>query len=523
MTTETGIYEYAKQGLSYGADRTALWFYGKPLSFGTLFEKIDNVADHLYQFGVRQGTVVTIHLPNCPQAVVAFYAVAKLGGICSMVHALTPPSALRENMAFTGSDVLITHRADCGNGVGRVFLADVSSHMGFLSRTAYRLKNRMRAELPAFEALERKCAGKATVPAADSLGGECAVYLHSSGSTGKPKTILLSHSALNNCVDNTADFFENGDMEKQVSLGVLPLFHGFGLEMDVHRNVSFGSQLVMLARWNAKTAVKLIKKRRVTLMVGVPTMYHALLREPGFRGKRITQLSKCYVGADNVSPELIAEFDARLGGGHRMLVGYGLTEATTTNCVNSYLHYKAGSSGYPVRNTVLAVLNEEGALAHSGEGELVVSSKTLMLGYLKDEPATDAAFLSAEGRRWVRTGDCVYLDGDGFLHFMRRLKHVIVRNGYNIYPDQVEDVIRGVPGVADACVVGVTEEETHTQMVRAVVRLDPDVDSGAAEAAIREECLRMLPRYSVPGEIRFVSAFPQNAMGKVDRKELSRP
>lgn len=520
-----GVYEYACQRGHAYTDRVALWFYEKKMTFRQLFTYIDYAADHLYQLGVRQGTVVTIHLPNCPQAVIAFYAAAKLGAICSMVHALTPCDALRENINFTESQFLITHRLDCLGIVENGILVDISHYMGFGARLLYRLKNKTETKqsVAVFEAWERPCAQQAVFPQENTLGPKCAVYLHSSGTTGTPKTILLSHSALNNCVANTADFFEDGDMANQVSLGVLPLFHGFGLAMDVHRNISHGSQLVLVPRWKASTAVKLIKKHKVTLMVGVPTMYYALLREPNFKGKKISQLSKCYVGGDTVSPELIDAFEARLGGGHRMFAGFGLTEATTTNCVNSYLHYKAGSCGYPVRNTTVAVLSDTGTLSNQGEGELLISSPTMMMGYLKNDEATNAAMYNANGKQWIRTGDCAQIDEEGYIHFKRRIKNVIIRNGYNIYPDQVESVIRNVPQVTDVCVVGVLDEVLHTQRVRAVVILETEADQTVAKAAIQKECLRMLPRYSVPGEVVFIPAFPKNVMGKIDRKELSQP
>lgn len=524
MTTETSIYEYAKQGSAMFQERPALWFYGKSINYRRLFELINHTADQLYGLGIRQGTVVTIHLPNCPQAVIAIYAVAKIGGVCNMVHALTPALALEENMAFTKSEWLITHIPECVVAARNVLLVDVSYHMGLTARLGYRFKNGIKEKtaVRSFEDLEREPLIHGFFPCGSDIAAEAAVYLHSSGSTGKPKTIVLSHSALNNCISNTADFFEQGDMADQVSLGVLPLFHGFGLAMDVHRNISFGSQLVLLPRWNAKTAVKLIKKRGVTLMVGVPTMYYALLNEPTFRGKKISQLSKCYVGGDNVKPELIDLFDSRLGGGHRMFVGFGLTEATTTDCVNSYLHYKSGSSGYPVRNTTIAVINEAGEISLAGEGELIISSKTLMMGYLNDPQATETTLFFANGKQWTHTGDRVRIDEDGFLYFMSRIKNIIIHNGYNVYPEQVEEVVRLVPGVSDACVVGISDEVLHTQNVRAVVVLRPGVEPGIVRDAIRQECLRRLPRYAVPKQIIFTEAFPQNAMGKIDRKELSR-
>ena len=353
----------------------------------------------------------------------------------------------------------------------------------------------------------------------EQLAHECGLYLHSSGSTGRPKTIMLSHRALNHCVNNTADFFED-EISDYVSLGGLPLFHGFGLAMDMHRNISFGSTLVQMLRWDTDLAVQLIKKLKVSLMVGVPTMYYALLNHPEFCGDGISSLKKCYVGGDNVKPELISVFDNRIDGKHHLFVGYGLTEATTTDMVNTYLHYKAGSSGYPTRGTVVAVMDDEGILSYKGEGELVLSNETLMLGYLKDEKATQNTLFYKEGRQWARTGDYVTIDDDGFVFFRDRMKSIITHNGYNIYPAQVEDVIRTVCGVRDVCVIGVEVPELHTQNVYAIVVPTDDADDEQLILSIRSKCLEMLPRYSVPKEIPIVSELPLNGMGKVDRVKL---
>ena len=513
LTTETSIYEYAKQGLSHGADRVAISFYGRDMTYGELFEKIDNVADHLYALGVREGTVVTIHLPNCPQAVIAIYAVAKLGGVCNMVHALTPKAALCENLLYTESAFLITHLRDCMAETS--FCIDLSAHMDLETQARYRSEHDcFGATFEAMEETDAACA--AQYPTQEALAETCAFYLHSGGSTGKPKTIMLSHSAMNHCVDNTADFFEKRDMADQVSLGVLPLFHGFGLAADVHRNIHFGSHLVMMTRWNPSEAANLIKHHGVTLIVGVPSMFYSLLSEPTFQEPGISQLAYCYTGGDTVNPELIEMMDRRLGREQSILPGFGLTEATTMNCVNTYVHYKAGSAGYPVRNTTIAVLDPDDKLHPCGRGELVISSPTRMMGYFKDPEATEYTLFSAEGKLWVRTGDSVEIDEEGFLFFRDRIKNIIIHNGYNVYPGEVERVIRRVPGVDAVCVVGVIDNKTHSQMIRAVVVSKV----GSIEQQIREECLMHLPRYAVPKEYIFVDRLPTNAVGKVDRQVL---
>lgn len=512
MTPETSIYEFAKNGLDRNPDKTALWFYGRTVSFRELFCRIDAVAKQLSTMGVKKGTVVTIHLPNCPQAVAVFYAVAKLGGICNMVHALTPAYGVREIMEFAESDFLFTHLPECGELAPYTVFVAAAPNEVWTYAPEWNFLNLN-------EVFLQEQSEEIDIPEQKALANECALYLHSSGSTGRPKTIMLSHRALNHCVNNTADFFED-EISEYVCLGGLPLFHGFGLAMDMHRNISFGSTLVQMIRWDTDLAIQLIKQLKVSLMVGVPTMYYALLNHPEFCGEGISSLKKCYVGGDNVKPELIAAFDNRIDDKHHLFVGYGLTEATTTDMVNTYLHYKAGSSGYPTHGTVVAVMDDEGNLSYEGEGELVISSETLMMGYLKDEKATEETLFFADGRKWTRTGDYVTIDEDGFVFFRDRMKSIITHNGYNIYPAQVEDVIRSVPGVKDVCVIGVEDPELHTQNVYAVVVPVDEVNPEHFAELVKSKCMEKLPRYSVPKEIPIVSQLPLNGMGKIDRVKL---
>lgn len=512
MTPETSVYEYAKQGVLRSPNKTALWFYRRSVSFSELFSRIDYTAEYLNALGVGDGTVVTIHLPNCPHAIIAFYAIAKLGAICNMVHAQMPVNGVRELMDLAQSEILITYQPECVGISKRVICVEILS-AGDVPGTVHCPSLSLESVFSGSDCEE------SLLPKQRTLAQKCVVYLHSSGSTGRPKTIMLSHSALNHCVEATADFFED-EVDRYVSLGVLPLFHGFGLAMDVHRNISFGSTLVQMLKWNSDLAVQLIKEHQVSLMVGVPTMYYSLLNNPGFYGHEINCLKKCYVGGDNVPPELIYEFDQRVGGGHRMFVGYGLTEATTTDFVNTYRYYKESSSGYPTRGTTAAVMNESGEIAYCGEGELIISNKTLMMGYLNDVSATENTLIYVDGKQWTRTGDFVFLDKDGFLFFKDRIKNIIIHNGYNIYPAHLEDVIGSVPGVEDVCVVGVTDQKLRTQNVRAVVIAAEGISTEELEKVIIEKCYEMLPKYSVPKEIVFVTTFPQNSMGKVDRIKL---
>jgi long-chain acyl-CoA synthetase len=505
--TETSIYEYARHGCELYPNKTAIWFLEKEYNFRTIFERIDRFAGWLFSKGIGEGMVVSIHLPNCPEAIVAVYAVAKLGGICNMVHHLVPAEMLKGNLEFTESRMLITANPDCYGICEQVVFVIPGESM-------YEVKHGVPQK---DDLLTTNVATDIECPSPKDLAYECAFYLHSSGSTGKPKTIKLSHSAINNCVDNTEDFFEDHDMAEQVSLGVLPLFHGFGIAMDMHRNLAFGSTLVIMPRWNAKAASQLIKQHKVSLMIGVPAMYYSLLQEDDFCGDGIKQLKRCFVGGDTVPAELAQLFNERLGGERHLLPGFGLTEATTVNCVNTRMNYKAGSAGYPVRNTSIAVIDADGILRPHGEGELVISSKTLMQGYLQDEDATSNTLFAAEGKTWTKTGDYVVIDEQGWLFFKDRIKNVIIHNGYNVYPLEVESVIKTIKGVTDVCVIGRTNNQTHTEDVYAFIT--KSVNSLSMDD-IKKVCLNSIPRYAVPKEIILMDKLPLNTLGKVDREQL---
>lgn len=514
LTTETSIYEYAKQGLAHGAERTAIWFYGRSLSYGELFEKIDNAADHLYALGVRQGSVVTIHLPNCPQAVMAIYAVAKLGGICNMVNSKASEEDLKAILQKTGSKYCVTYRQP--HQIPFTIFVDVASCMEAPYRDVYRSKFDGSSPGQSFAELEAP-GMKGVFPKAETLAGTCALYLHSSGTTGEPKTVMLSHSALNHCVENTAEYFEYND----VSLSALPLFHVFGLTMDAHRSVSLGGTMVQLATWDSDLAVSFIKSRRVTAMLGVPSMYHSLLSNPAFRGPEVSQMARCYVGGDTVDTRLVRDFDARIGHGHCLFPGYGLTEATI-NCVNRPAHYKEGSIGYPMVNTELGVLDHFAHVSRQGTGELVISSRTVMLGYLRDEDATGETMFESEGRTWTRTGDQVLIDEDGFVFFQERLKTIIVHNGNNIYPREIEEVLHAIPCVADVCVVGAFDETIQTERILAAVVLKEGQAAEAANTLLHEICGQKLPKHMRPSEFRFFQSLPVTSVGKTDRNAVKK-
>ena len=525
MTPATSVYEYAREGLRLSPRKPALWFYGRSICYTQLFESIDNVADRLYQMGVRQGTVVTIHLPNCPQAVMAFYAVAKLGGICNMAHPQIPWKSLQENMDFCGSNILITGdhfpQADLAAESTKLIYVRISDHMGLGYQLGYRLKNRNRkpTKSVSFRDLERPSKNPAQLIDQTELAQQCVVYLNSSGTTGTPKTVMHSHVACNNWVENVKGFFHGTGWQEEVSLSMFPLFHGAGLVLDMHRTICGGSTQVTLSKWNAHQAVRFIRKYRVTLMNAVPFVYQSLLKQKGFHKKITKHFTQCFVAGDHTPLELKKNFDAVVG--RRTLhEGYGMTEIVTASFATSQYTDRIEASGYPFPNCNIAVVDSDGNLKKAGEGEFVVNSNTIMMGYLKEPEATTQVLFERDHKQWFRTGDYGRIDEDGYLYFLDRIKNVIVRNGYNIYPGEIEGVIRRLDSIQDVCVIGRKQNNLKGEEICAFIELDAGAQPEHIENQILSLCKEYLPTYSLPNRILVLDKLPRNRMNKINRTEL---
>lgn len=489
MTTETSIYEYARCGASIDPKKTAVWFYGTELSYHELFVRIDNVADHLYALGIRTGSVVTIHLPNCPQAMIAVYAVAKLGGICNMVHPQLPVAALREYLSTSSSDLLITFLPDCA-----------ALQTGSIITNPLFYAERNDSLDDAFQSLTTEITQKAVCPDQKSLASSCAVFFHSSGTTGRPKTVRHGHAALNRSVSNVRLAYGLKDISKDGILAVLPLYHGSGFTMDMHLCLSGGATIYPMLRWDAAQAVQLIERGLVTSVTAVPKVFYVLLAQSAFHGEGLNQ---CFVGGDIVADELKQAFMLKTG--IPLFEGYGMTETVSTCCGDR--KSQEGMTAFP--NCRFAVLTNQGA-APAGTGELLISSDTIMQGYLGE---TEQPIIEWSDKQWLKTGDYGSVSEDGVIRVWGRIKNMIIHNGYNVFPSEVERVIAELPAVKDVAVVGEQDYETGTQVVCAYVVIHDGMEAGIT-ADIKTACDQQLSPYACPQKLKFVAEIPRNELNK---------
>lgn len=516
------LYDMLKNFVNKDGKDRALLYMGKSFSYVELFAGIDDAARRLAPL-VKPGEVATICMPNTPECVYCFYALNKIGAIAHMVHPLAPLNQLKKFMTAAKSKLLITlsinleKYAPITDAFPVVYVHPARS-LGGVMRFAFDLTNKPykgdKSGMTAFDALER-----GTVPEVSRDGSTTGVYLHSGGTGGEPKIIELSDDAVNALAARGAEALETADVKNKYMLAALPMFHGFGLTMCIHAMLSYGGVSVLMPKFDPKTTVKLIKKNRMNFMIGVPNLFRALLKTKGFSGDALKNVSVAFVGGDCAPQDLLDEFNARMesaGARGRLFEGYGLTETVTVCAVNNYSHNRKGSMGYMLSDLGAVIVEPESTkvLPPFERGEIAVCGDTLMNGYLDNDGENRKVFFELDGKRYVRTGDFGYMDGDGFLYFVQRLKRIIKISGISVYPKEIEASALELDGVTGSCAV----EYKDGGKTRIALFL---TGKPQEEGAVRKKIESDLSRYAVPTIVRTIDAIPVTAVMKADTMALS--
>ncbi len=516
------MYEAAKLNISGSKIEPAVSFYGKEYSFGQVFSLIDTLADNLSaEFGIGKGSAVTLCVPNSPAAVFAFYAANKLGAAVNLVHPFLPPEKLKESAEKSNSKLIVVYDLyPCAGfefGVP-LLVSDSAAYMGAGAKLYYRLTQKRKARGISFEKYLKE-RGNPHVGAAQFGAREAAVYLASGGTAGEPKTIAHCNAVCNNLCAKAQEFLGEPLEHYTALYNVLPIFHGYGLCINMHMCMIMRRTNVMCLKFDAKRSAKEIVKSGANILTGVPTMYLKLLGARAFTRGDLSNLKDIWVGGDSVSPRLIEQFNAvleRQGASARIFAGYGLTETAGVCIVNTRARNRAGSVGYPLSGTEIGIY-KDGVRQSAGQvGEIYLHSEQFMLGYLGEDASP---FVEADGKTWLATGDCGYVDEDGFLYFKQRLKNVLKVSGVPVYPSEIEEAAGQAKGVAKCCAVGVPDP-VKGQRVRLYVEPAAGTDTAACEREILDICRRRLIGYAVPKEIVFRKKLAVSIIGKIDRKKL---
>lgn len=517
-------------------DYIAYDFMGGKVKYKDFIRKVDECARALAAIGVKEGERVTICMPNAPQAVIMFYAINKIGAIANMVHPLSSEKEIEFYLRESASVVCITLDQFYGkfeNIRGNVplrslILTSIKDVLSPIKKKGYYLaagrkikKVPANAEIVWWEKFLRDGTNYHGPFHVERKSEDPAAILYSGGTTGTTKGILLSNmnfNALSQQIIATNPMFKPGDK----MLAVMPIFHGFGLGVCIHSMLSSGGRCLLIPRFNPQSYAKLLKKHKPNFIAGVPTLYEALLRIKTLDRVDLSCLKGVFSGGDSLSIELKKRFDAFLKEHNATIPvreGYGTTECVTASCLTPSHWAKEGSIGLPFPDTFYKIVKPgtEDEMPYGEEGEICLAGPTVMMEYINNpEEIANTLRRHADGLTWVHTGDLGMMDEDGFVYFRQRIKRMIVTNGYNVYPSQIENVLDAHEYVHMSCVIGVPDP-LKIQKVMAFVVMKPDVKVSEDEArkSIMEHCSRYIAKYAMPADIQFREDMPKTLVGKV--------
>ncbi|MDA8109860.1 MAG: AMP-binding protein [Betaproteobacteria bacterium] len=516
---------------------TAWDFLGRTATYRELVAEIDRCADALAALGLGRGARILVSMPTTPQGVVAFYAANKLGAVPALVHPLSTAPEITQYLDQSGARVALTLDAFYGvlaaatpkRPLEAIVLARIPDYLPGPKRLGFWLtRGRKIARVPADARVRwwsALMAGRhANAARAPAGPGDPAAILFSGGTTALPKGIVLSNR--NFVAEGMQAAAWGGLREGDSILAILPIFHGFGLGVCVNAALMAGGKSILVPRFTAPLVAKLLRRKRPNVLVGVPTLFHALSEERTLARADLSCLRACFCGADTLPRPVKERFEALVaarGGEVKLLEGYGLTEAVTAIMAMPVDEYREGSIGIPFPDMLAKICapgtTEERPVGE--EGELCVAGPAVMLGYLDDPQASAQALrVHPDGRTWLHTGDLARRDADGFFYFAGRLKRLIKTSGFNVYPAQVERVLYEHPLVAEACVVGVPDPGRVERVKAFVVLKDRARARPDTAAALIEYCRERLIRWSCPREIEFRDRLPTTRVGKIDYRAL---
>ncbi|MEO3937292.1 long-chain-fatty-acid--CoA ligase [Dermatophilaceae bacterium Soc4.6] len=515
-------------------DRPALDFLGAATSWAQVGEQVSRVAQGLRELGVGPGDTVAVLLPTCPQNVVAFFAVLRLGATVVEHNPLYTAGELRHPFTDHGARVAIVWdkvapvveelRDTCA--VEHVVAVDLTTAMPRMKRLALRLPipkaRAARAQLTSPAPGAIAWGDLAASPSLDPshprpVADDVALLLYTSGTTGVPKGVPLRHRHLVANVEQGRAWVPGLQPGREVFLLALPLFHAYGVTIGMLVGTRLGATLVLLPRPEIGLLMEAIERRPPSFIPAVPPLYERIVTEAERKGLSLRGIRYGLSGAMPLPAALVQRWEAATGG--LLVEGYGLTETSPVIVGNPMSSdRRPGCIGVPFPDTDVRVadaddLDREVALGE--RGELLVRGPQVFDGYRGMPQETAAAFHDG----WFRTGDIVTMDERGFLTVVDRLKEMIITGGFNVYPSEVETVLRAHDAVADVAVVGIAQASGSEEVVAAVVLADghdrvPDDLAAHARSS--------LTAYKVPRRFVVVDELPVNAMGKVVRREVAK-
>ncbi len=520
------------------AKKNALIFYGKKITYGKLKELTDSFAAALSALGVSKGDTVAMYLLNCPQYVIAYFGALKVGAKVTPISPVYTSKEVKHQLedsearAVVCEEILYDNVERTGVKLDHVILTDIAEYLpplkklfgksalskaysGMAAPTAAHIE---KAGLLRFQDLLKKYPGPPP-PVDINPKEDLAALPYTGGTTGLPKAAMITHHnmiALQQQVSAFWPMFEEGN---EVAMGFLPFFHIYGQVVVMFNSLVQGFTVVLFTTPDIDDILSGMDRYQASAFFGVPTLFEYLKEYEKTDRVNWKKLKMIACGADTLHESTITAWERRTGA--PIMEGYGMTETTAVSHSTPYHRPKSGSFGVPLPSVDAAIVDVDGVecVPVGEDGELILSGPNIMQGYWRRPEGTRETMMDMDGKRWLRTGDLVRMDEEGYFHFFDRKRDLIKFKGYSVFARHVEEVLYKHPKIKAAGVVGVPDPKVG-QLIKAYVVLESDARGKISEEEVMAFCKENLAHYKVPRIIEFRGELPKTDVGKVSRREL---
>jgi len=518
--------------------KTALIFYGKKIKYLELKKLTDQFAAALADLGVSKGETVGLYLLNCPQYVIAYFGALKVGAKVTPISPVYTSQEVKhqledsETKTIICEDILYDNVEKAGVELDNIILSNIGDYLPTLKRAfgksalgkAYSgmqvptPEHIQQAGLLVFKDLIKRTPDQKPDITIDPKQ-DLAALPYTGGTTGLPKAAMLTHNNLASLREQVVAMWPFVEEGNEVVIAFLPFFHIYGQVVLMLSGLTQGHTLVLFTTPDLDEILTALERYRASAFYGVPTLYEYLKEYDKTDRVNWKRLKMIICGADTLHESTIEGWSRRTG--TQILEGFGMTETTGVSHTSPYQRPKAGSFGVPIPSMSAAIIDVEGTEFKpiNEEGEMILNGPNIMQGYWKRPESNKEDFIEIDGQKWLRTGDLVRMDEDGYFFFFDRKRDLIKHKGYSVFARHVEEVLYNHPQVKAAGVVGVPDPKVGN-IIKAYVVLQSEARGKVSEEEIMEFCRQNLAHYKVPGIIEFRGELPKTDVGKVSRREL---
>lgn len=508
---EISLYEMFQETVKQYSDLPALSFMGHEITYAGLQSQVEKLAAALEGLGVKKGDRVAIHLPNCPQFPIAFYAALSLGAIAVPCNPMYVARELTHQLNDSETETIITLTSFYK------MIKELQPKTTLKNIIAVNLEEdsvKIETDDYSFASLMKEYGGKQAQPV-EVLPEDRAAFMYTGGATGVSKGAILQHRhLLANALQLKAwaPDLKNGE---EIFLSVLPLYHSYGLTLALNLPVLTGNKMVLLPRFELRSVLQTIDREKPTRFPGVPTMYVAINNAPDLHEYDLSSIKVCNSGAAPLPVKVQEVFEKITGG--KLTEGYGLSEASPVTHSNPiYGKNVPGSIGLPIPDTEMKIVDIETGdteLPIGESGELCVRGPQVMEGYLNMPEETAQSLRDG----WLYTGDIAKVDEEGYTYIVDRKKDMVIAGGYNIFPRDIEEVLYTHPKIKEAAVAGISDPYRGETLKAYVVLKEGET---LTEEEVIEFCKENLAAYKVPKLVEFRTELPKTMVGKILRRAL---